>query len=141
MIGTPRERSIYARSIGKLKSHKFKPQLGEHNGASKLTAVMVAEIRNRYATGRATQRALAEEYSVHRNTIFSIIHNRLWRSEGDDAGQRGTYFLPQTMSADGMHAADRPEAPVAEVLFGRLQTAGRPRDPGPDAETETSEAL
>lgn len=51
---------------------------GEKHGASKLTEADVLEIRKRYATGRITQRALAEEYGVTQSVISEIVNRKIW---------------------------------------------------------------
>lgn len=50
---------------------------GEQNGLSKLTAVQVAEIRERVAAG-ATQRVVAAEFGVSQSTIRDIASGRCW---------------------------------------------------------------
>lgn len=44
----------------------------------KLTNRQVNEIRRRYADGRVTQHALAEEYGVHQTNISLIIRGHSW---------------------------------------------------------------
>lgn len=50
----------------------------EHNGAHKLTAVQVQEIRRRYAAGTISQTTLSREYKVSQATISSIVLNKTW---------------------------------------------------------------
>jgi len=52
---------------------------GEGNGASKLTDPDVIDIRKRYATGRVTQKALAEEYAVTQQLISLIVNRKMWK--------------------------------------------------------------
>jgi hypothetical protein len=53
--------------------------VGESNGNAKLTADQVMEIRNRWAAGGVTQRALAAEFGVTPVNVHGIVHGRLWR--------------------------------------------------------------
>lgn len=53
-------------------------QGGERSPASKLNAVQIAEIRNRYMAGD-TQRSLAKIYRVTHQNIWCIVHNKSWR--------------------------------------------------------------
>lgn len=53
---------------------------GERNGAAKLTASDVAEIRARLATGSATQTAIAAEFGVSQSHVSEIASGRKWRS-------------------------------------------------------------
>lgn len=52
---------------------------GERNPAAKLTAGDVREIRQRYAAGGATQRALAAEYGVAQAQVWNALRGRTWR--------------------------------------------------------------
>lgn len=52
---------------------------GEGNGNSKLSAVQVVEIRQRYALGGIRQKDLAKEFGVGRSTVSEIVNQRLWR--------------------------------------------------------------
>jgi hypothetical protein len=62
---------------------------GEANGASKLTAEQVNEIRRRFAAGTAcgpvrqpnSAKALAREFGVHKRAIRRIIDGETWSSE------------------------------------------------------------
>jgi hypothetical protein len=51
---------------------------GENGGASKLTEIDVVTIRKRYAAGGISQRQLAKEYNITRNTLFCIVSNKTW---------------------------------------------------------------
>ena len=51
---------------------------GEETPQAKLTEDEVLDIRARYATGTITQRALAEEYGVHKSLISQIVRRKLW---------------------------------------------------------------
>ena len=52
---------------------------GETNGSSKLTAVQVLEIREKYEKIEdCTHRSLANEYGVSKTTITDIISNKHW---------------------------------------------------------------
>lgn len=52
---------------------------GELHPNSVLTWTKVRKIREDYAAGDTTERALASEYGVSAPTIHNIIHNRSWR--------------------------------------------------------------
>lgn len=65
----------------------------ERNGATTLSSADVDEIRQRYATGDVTQRALADEYGVSRSNIGRIVRRVNWKHRGaeeDATGWRGT---------------------------------------------------
>jgi DNA-binding MarR family transcriptional regulator len=51
---------------------------GKDHGEAKLTEGEVLEIRARYATGRATQQGLADQYGVGDSTISRIVNRKLW---------------------------------------------------------------
>jgi len=52
---------------------------GETNGSSKLTAVQVLEIREKYATREdCTLKVLGAEYGVHYSLISYIVNNKIW---------------------------------------------------------------
>lgn len=55
------------------------PRFGEQNKQSKLTAAQVAEIRQRYAAGGSSMRALGSEFGVGAMNICRIVNNELWR--------------------------------------------------------------
>lgn len=50
---------------------------GEQNGAAKLTAARVQEIRSALALGQSGA-AVARQYRVSPTTIYNIKHGRLW---------------------------------------------------------------
>jgi hypothetical protein len=60
------------------KGRNFRP-VGESHPRARLTAVQVAEIRQRVAAG-ANQTALALEYGVTSVNINRIVHHVIWRS-------------------------------------------------------------
>lgn len=51
---------------------------GEGSPTARLTAVQVAEIRDRVANG-ATQTAVAAEYGVSQAHVSTIVHGKSWR--------------------------------------------------------------
>ena len=51
---------------------------GESHALAKLTEAEVLAIRARYATGRITQQALAEEYGVAGSLISHIVNRKAW---------------------------------------------------------------
>lgn len=53
-------------------------RIGESNGASKLDFAKGDEIRERYATGLISQRALAREYGVAQSQITEVVNGRRW---------------------------------------------------------------
>ena len=53
--------------------------IGERNVNSKLNAEKVAEIRENYASGEATQYQLANTYGVSQPTIGCIVRRQTWR--------------------------------------------------------------
>ena len=52
---------------------------GESNPASKLTRVLVDEIRERYAKSNHSQQSLADAYGVSQSTVSNIIRNTNWK--------------------------------------------------------------
>ena len=52
--------------------------IGETNGACKLTAEKVLEIREKYAKGGVSQRQLGEEYELCQQHICQIINRKRW---------------------------------------------------------------
>ncbi|HEV2376219.1 MAG TPA: HNH endonuclease [Streptosporangiaceae bacterium] len=57
--------------------------------AKKLTSALVLEIRERYADRSLTQRALAEQYGVSRETVGLVLRGKTWRHlEGAGTGQQ-----------------------------------------------------
>lgn len=53
--------------------------VGEAHPQSKLTAVQVQEIRDRYAAGEVTQQALASEFGVVQAVIHKIVRQKNWK--------------------------------------------------------------
>ncbi len=53
--------------------------VGETHKSAKLTASAVSELRERYALGEASQRALAVEYGVNKSTIAAALNGRTWQ--------------------------------------------------------------
>lgn len=51
---------------------------GERSGNNKLTQKQVATIRERYASGDATHRSLADEFGVTHSNIGCIIRGKSW---------------------------------------------------------------
>ncbi len=51
---------------------------GERHPAAKLNAAQVTEIRERYAEGGATQRALAARYAVSQRTVAKVVNRIGW---------------------------------------------------------------
>jgi DNA-binding XRE family transcriptional regulator len=51
---------------------------GVRHGQAKLTDQQVREIRNRYAAGEVTQRELATDYGISRETVGTIIRRKNW---------------------------------------------------------------
>ena len=115
-VGSPRDCSLHMRSIGKTRPHTFEPQPGEQNAAAKLTWSAVLEIRAKNAGG-VSQRALAREYGVHRNTIHQIVHGRLWRADAANtkAGKKGS-DIHETVPKNGVRELDRPKAQEQKIL-------------------------
>jgi hypothetical protein len=52
---------------------------GEVNGQHKLTQTEVLTIRNLYATGEVTQKALSKTFDVSPSSINNIVHNKRWK--------------------------------------------------------------
>jgi hypothetical protein len=53
---------------------------GSQNGQSKLTALVVEDIRATYERGGVTQASLALKYGVAQSQISHIISNKRWRT-------------------------------------------------------------
>ena len=58
---------------------------GEKNGRAKLSAPQVLDIRQKYATGRYSLRALGREYRVSYKTIEYISKGVNWKHLNDAA--------------------------------------------------------
>ena len=52
---------------------------GERSGNAKLTAEVVREIRDLYASGAHSYRSVAAITHVPRGTVVDIVHRRTWR--------------------------------------------------------------
>ena len=46
---------------------------------SKISWVIVDEIRRQYKCGDISQRTLAKEFNLHQGTIWAIVNNNIWR--------------------------------------------------------------
>jgi len=55
---------------------------GHRNIHAKLTSSQVIQIRERYAVGNISQRALAQEYGVTNGAINFVVHGRTWKDVG-----------------------------------------------------------
>lgn len=53
-------------------------QYGVNNVSNKLSEQNVRDIRQRYAAGGVTQRALAREYGLHQVTVSEIVLRKIW---------------------------------------------------------------
>jgi len=53
--------------------------VGERNGAARLTEEQVTQIRQTYEKGGITQKQLGSEYGIVQNTVSQIITRRKWR--------------------------------------------------------------
>jgi len=51
------------------------------NKTTTITMEIANEIRDLYATGKYTQKELAEKYNLHQTTISNIIRNKIWKKE------------------------------------------------------------
>lgn len=52
---------------------------GEKNTSAKLTDKTVLEIRQKYASGKYTQKQLAQEYGVAKSRISDVINRKTWK--------------------------------------------------------------
>lgn len=59
--------------------HPERLSRGEHHYCAKLTAVQVTEIRQLYASGDTTLKALSAHFGVAWGTIARIIHRKIWK--------------------------------------------------------------
>jgi hypothetical protein len=57
---------------------------GERNVNSKLTEVIVKEMRRLYATGAHTQTDLAAMYGVHVSLVHLVVRGKIWKHLLDD---------------------------------------------------------
>ena len=60
-------------------SAKGRSLRGARSTLAILTVSQVADIRHRYRPYKVSAQKLADEYGVHRQTIFNILHNKSWR--------------------------------------------------------------
>lgn len=58
---------------------------GVRCGSAKLTPEQIAAIRDRYAVGGVSQRALGRVYGVDQTTISCVVRGRTWTHVGADA--------------------------------------------------------
>jgi hypothetical protein len=68
------------------------PLRGEKNHHAKLTTLLVREIRQRYARGDGSFRALGSQYGVSWQVVQRIVHRRTWAhvAEADEEEVRAT---------------------------------------------------
>jgi hypothetical protein len=69
---TAKQNSIHAIKVGV-------GAFGERNGMSKLTEADAALIRELYAEGNLTYRALGQRYGVTYHPIYAIVHGKTWK--------------------------------------------------------------
>ncbi len=62
------------------KNAKGRAAAGARHGSAKLTEHEVSEIRRRYDGGGVTQKALADEFRVHKTNIQNIVRGHTWRT-------------------------------------------------------------
>lgn len=62
----------------RMKGSRHNKAKGEGSGRSKLTEAAVQSIRERYAAGGVTQKALGAEYGVTKSTICGVLNGRVW---------------------------------------------------------------
>jgi hypothetical protein len=70
---TNSENVYHAYRTGLLSNH------GTTNGNAKLTADQVREVRQRFQSGLATAKQLAEEYGIARTNMSGIVHGRKYK--------------------------------------------------------------
>jgi hypothetical protein len=75
-IGTDRDnvRDSWAKGRGRVADNR-----GERNGQAKLTESQVREIRQMYADGKMSQRAIARLYGVGQDAISKIVRRKGWK--------------------------------------------------------------
>jgi predicted DNA-binding protein YlxM (UPF0122 family) len=54
-------------------------RIGESNNHAVLTIQEVRAIRTEFATGKVSQKSLADKYHVSTQAIFNIVHRRTWK--------------------------------------------------------------
>lgn len=62
-----------------MRTHPERTSPGERNGAAKLTADIVREIRRRYDSKEASQYTLARDYHVWQMTVSRIVRRVSWK--------------------------------------------------------------
>jgi hypothetical protein len=60
-------------------AHNNGIRVGEKNGNSKLTAIQINEIRDKYSFRKTTYKELSEEYNVMKNYIARIVKRQVWK--------------------------------------------------------------
>lgn len=79
-LGTHQENMADCVNKGRSRTQKHpEQQRGERNGRAKLTEAQVREIRQAYATGNITQKALARQFCVSQDTIWSALKADKWK--------------------------------------------------------------
>lgn len=84
-----RDRDAKGRSRGGALGHRGpypNTPHGEQCPQARLTAVQVTSIRQRYAAGGLTHKALAHEFGVGETTIYSLLKGKSWRYVSEDGG-------------------------------------------------------
>lgn len=61
------------------RTHPESVRRGDDNGNSKLTEILARLIKERYASGTATQKAIAAEFGIDHSTVSAIVRGRIWR--------------------------------------------------------------
>lgn len=69
----------WATPLEQARNRREADRRGERNGQSKLTAIQVAEIRNRYDGRKGQQLELCAEFGVSRAVISKVILRQSWR--------------------------------------------------------------
>jgi hypothetical protein len=64
--------------VSKDRHFKGVPVCGEHHPLHKLTDRTAIEIREKYASGKYTQRELAKQYGVSQRGVWRVIHHQSW---------------------------------------------------------------
>ena len=73
------EGTIEDNNTDKMNKGRFKPNKGEDSGMSKLTEIIVKQIRDEYKKGGTTQRKLGDKYGLHFTNIGYIIRRETWK--------------------------------------------------------------
>lgn len=74
-LGTHKENM---RDMAMKKRSKTPKNFGEDHPSSKLTRNQVSLIREKYLTGKISQRALGKEFNISQRNIWDIVHGNLW---------------------------------------------------------------